>query len=456
MDQTQDFTDYAQQAEALKRRQALLAAMGKQGMEAPIVGNTGLGQALAKIGTAYFSKKGEERSASALQENSRASQSDLAAQLKSYMQQQSGTPATPDQPMGPPTEEGQFSVQPGTPAVAADPKAAVFAAMSSQHPEMKAIGAAGFKEMMPQVKEINGQLVGYSMDKAPKVLGDYRSPQAVNNQLVAPGTMGDFRDKFGNVGPVAQGPTGPIYGQSNTGTGEVKFAPGGTNVSVNTQGEKAAVVAGGQAVPKVLEGARDTVIKMGSQIQSANRILELVKDPQVITGFGAGALGGMAAVAAQLGITGQDAVAKTQALTGELAKQTLANVHLLPGAITEKERPFLEMAAAGKIDWSTDALAHLAGLSLATSHNAIIDARRQYESTVQNFPGAREVSAMYPLPPLAHTLGGRPEDFPNTDGAKVSYTGTFGGGVAKPLPGGAATNAISLDEYLKRMQKGAQ
>lgn len=49
--------------------------------------------------------------------------------------------------------------------------------------------------------------------------------------------MGQWRmhgTSSGNVGLVAQGPHGPIYGQANRGTGEVKFALAGTNVNVNT------------------------------------------------------------------------------------------------------------------------------------------------------------------------------------------------------------------------------
>lgn len=381
-----DYIDYQAEQDALTRRQKLLAAMLQQAQQSQVVGTSnGLGQALAKLGTAYFATKGERELDKKTQESKAASHDDMTRGLEQYMQTYQGGQMAGDG-MGPPTE--------------ADPRRAVFTALASQHPELKAIGAAGFKDMQPQVKEINGQVVrvpGVGSSEQPRVMGDFRSPQAVNNQLVAPGTMGDFRDKFGNVGPVAQGPNGQIFGQANQGTGEVKFAPPGTQINVDTKGEGAAMQAGGKALPEVLQGARDKTTAAIDRAQSADRIMSLAKDPEVMAGFAAQPQMFVASLAAKVGFTGPEGVSKTQSLLAEQAKQTLVASKDLKGSISEKEKPFLEEAAAGRITWTPETIQHLAGLSKAAAMNEIVNANKQVQSASQ-FPGGAEVAKLYPVP----------------------------------------------------------
>ena len=457
-----DYTDYVAEQEAIARRRKLLEAMQVQNLQAPIVGNTGMGQALAKIATAYVQGKKSDSLNQQSQDNSKASQADLANQLKDYLETTQGKKGT-NISEGPPTEEtfntGNNAIL-GVPdqfvgGAPADPKAAVLKAMASQHPEMKAIGASGYKELMPQVKEIDGQLVKYNGmgTEPPKVLGSYRKPVAMADQFwdtngAVPQRIADGREQYGPVGKVADGPAGPVFGQQAQGTGKVNFAPAGTNVNTNMTQENALAKAMGEKLLPVLEGSRKEAMAAQNQIASANRIMELAKDPQVITGFGADQITGLTSFAAKLGLTGPDAPVKTQQLVAEMAKQTLANVHLLPGAITEKERPFLQQAASGQLNWTPDALQRLAELSAATGHNNFIAAHEQYYQASEQSPQAR---SMFPFPKATYKLpdGVVPE---SDNSPRVTVRG--GTPAQTTAPRSAPGKVMTFEEAMRRAQGG--
>jgi hypothetical protein len=329
--------------------------------------------------------------------------------------------------------------------------------MASQHPEMKAIGAAGYKDLMPQTKEIDGQLVRFNSmgNEAPKVLGSYRKPVAMADQFwdtngAVPRPVADGREKFGPVGQVANGPNGPLFGQQAAGTGKVNFAPAGVNVNTNTSmvQEKALEKMMGEKLLPVLEGARKEAISAQNQLSSANRILELVQDPQIITGFAANQVTGLTSLAAKFGVTGPEALAKTQQLIAEMAKQTLANVSQLPGAITEKERPFLAQAAAGEITWDPASIKRLAELSAATAHNSFMAAHDQYFTASEQMPQAR---SFYPFPKATYKL---PDNVvPEHEGSpRVTVRGN-----AVPTPSGSQANSaptLSFEEAMRRARGG--
>lgn len=161
--------------------------------------------------------------------------------------------------------------------------------------------------------------------------------------------------------------------------------------------ESAAAVALGGDVPKVLRESTEGAQKAIQALDSAGRILDTLKDPAVITGAFAEPRLFLAKVGDLLGLEGSADIGKTQGLMSELANQTLAAVRRLPGAITEKERPFLEMAAAGKLDYSPEAIRRLAEIAQVVSHNELLHYVKQYDAAAAQ-PGVGSSAGMYPFP----------------------------------------------------------
>lgn len=161
--------------------------------------------------------------------------------------------------------------------------------------------------------------------------------------------------------------------------------------------EAAAATALGGEVPKVLRETMEGAQKSIQVMDSASRILDTLQDPAVITGAFAEPRLFLAKVGDLLGLAGSKDIGKTQGLMSELANQTLSAVRRLPGAITEKERPFLEMAAAGKLDYSPDALRRLAEIAQVVAHNELMQYVKQYDAAARQ-PGVGESAGMYPFP----------------------------------------------------------
>ena len=126
-------------------------------------------------------------------------------------------------------------------------------------------------------------------------------------------------------------------------------------------------------------------------------------------------------------------------MLGLMAKDTLEASKKLKGAISDKEKPFLEDASAGRISWTPEALQHLAGITIAASHNAMLNAAQQH-SGARSVTGADEISKLYPLPPFSYGMD--PDMFPETQFGRVRYQGAYssqGGvpdrpGVSAPKP----------------------
>ena len=156
-------------------------------------------------------------------------------------------------------------------------------------------------------------------------------------------------------------------------------------------------------MPEVLASAVDTVTKAQNGIQTGQQLMQLASSPEVLAGFASTPATFLASLSTKLGLTGPDAAAQTQALLSTMAGQTLNEVKRLPGAITEKERPFLEMAASGQIQFTPEVIQHLAGLSIAANNNALLDAMKQYSGTLA-VPGAEVGAQMYPMPRIQYSL----------------------------------------------------
>jgi hypothetical protein len=202
------------------------------------------------------------------------------------------------------------------------------------------------------------------------------------------------------------------------------FAPAGISITNDMVGERAVEKAVGAKVPDVVEGARHTIMQAGEALQNASMVAKLAADPEVTTGFGANQALGLKALAAKLGFGGEEGVAKSQALLSGIASQTLAASGELKGAISDKEKPFLEEAKAGRIAYTPAAIQHLAALSAAVNHNRLMAAREQWQGGA-SVKGAENAAQMWPMPPVNHQLPGPESAYTQLPRGRVQYNGSL-------------------------------
>ncbi len=291
--------DFQVQQDSIKRRRELLDALAQQNKlgEGTMVSGHYIAphwsQAIADLGSQYLRmKKGKELD---------QEQSDSIAQnregmgeaIQNYMKTREGY----DQEMQGPTQDG--SAMPSQ-HVAGDPRKALVDAITSGYGPLQQIGMAdmasqGKQTMTP--KDIyalagEGKYTPASVQRAaqagdPSLMQPFGKTHTVNNQLISvgdsdtPKLLGDYRDQFGTVTGVGTNAQGmPIQGQTNKATGEVKFAPQGTTVNVDTaeKGANALSVELNKNVaaqlPVSMEAAKKSQMALGS-FQNAK---ELVKD----------------------------------------------------------------------------------------------------------------------------------------------------------------------------------
>lgn len=150
-----DNADVISQLASLQRRRALLDALTKQNMETQITGNTGLGQALLKVGNSVLQAYGGNK----LGQEETAARQAYGGQLKNeaqkFLDTTEGSPGV-DLPSVGMTNVG---------GVKANPKAAIINAMASQLPEIQAIGKAGFAGLNKHPEQLTAKdllgLAGY-------------------------------------------------------------------------------------------------------------------------------------------------------------------------------------------------------------------------------------------------------------------------------------------------------
>lgn len=409
----------AQQGEIARRRK-LLEASQAQNMGTEIKGSSyGIGQALTKVANAYLLGKQGRDLAGEEGQNREAYTTALQGGLNDYLNTRDGMPS---QEMAGPMPDGQSPLM--SPAVKANPREAVVRAMASQMPELRDIGKAELavlgKKPGQNLKEVNGQLVDVDTGK---VFGDYRT-----------------KDEWERVD--LPGPDGrPLAAQRNKATGKIDILDKGTKVNVNTgNGEKAAEVALGAQVPKVLEKARDDIAAAQEIRSTANNILRLIRDPQTLAGIAAGPGGFLASLGAAAGFTGPEAASQTQQLMSSMAQATLDASKDLKGAISDKDILFLKEAAAGRIQYTPEAIADMSTLAMVGAHNKEMKARQQWKGA-SGVPGAEAGAAMYPLPSYGNFE--LPEDalVQERAGGLLAYGGRKKGapvrtpqGNAKPTP----------------------
>jgi hypothetical protein len=276
-----DIASIVTQQGELARRRKLLEAMQGQNMGTQIQGGgrgNAIGQALAKVATAYMLAQGGEKLAGEEAANRGQYQGALQGELNNYLTSRDGQPA---QELPGPTQDGQSPLM--APAVKGNPREAIVRAMTSQLPEMQAVGRADFaslrreqlgaKDMASLAEKFTPEsIMQYQQTANPAALRLLPQNQVVNNQVVRtdhyggkPTVSGDFRDKFQDPKP---GIGGTLL-QANEGTGEVKQVVGrppvGTTVNVIPPAQKV-------GLEELAKQYAKNVSDMGEQARQAQRL----------------------------------------------------------------------------------------------------------------------------------------------------------------------------------------
>lgn len=415
----------------LARRRKLLEVLGQQSAAAPIVGNTGMGQALAKMLTQVLLDKQDSKLSDEFRAGSDKYGLELGRESGNYIDTMQGKPAKPFEI--PANEMDQESTTGMGGAVAPNPKAAIVAAMTSRMPEMQALGKAGMAGVQKQQlnpldilkldgfdpkSRVTAAMTGQIAGLTPK-----QSEHVINNKLIrsngsdAPAEAGSYGPVYGEVGNVGTDPqTGkPIVGQKELETGKVAFAPTGTTVNVDTKGNNIAL----QELPAVLKDVTGRVTNAYSSLQAAERLFKLSQDPQILAGFGGGVAQGFAGIAARLNLTGPEAASKTQALVTDLASATLEKGEKMKGTFSDADLKFLREAAAGSVEMTPETIQHIAGLAFAANHNIINYGGKQYESA-GSVTGGSDIKKLYPMPDIMYQAP-HPTNFKADDHGNMRY-----------------------------------
>lgn len=206
-----DIASIVTQQGELARRRKLLEAMQGQNMGTQIQGGgrgNAIGQALAKVATAYMLGQQGNRLAQEETANRAQYQQGLQGELDSYMATRDGQ--APQEMPGPMPDGVSPLMSPGT---RGNPREAVIRAMASQYPELQAIGKADFsglrKEQM-STKDWLGFADKYDPESViaaqqagdPRLLKPKNEFKEANGQIFnvtgpKPQTVVDARGRFG-------------------------------------------------------------------------------------------------------------------------------------------------------------------------------------------------------------------------------------------------------------------
>lgn len=348
-----------------------------------------------------------------------------------------------------------------------DQRAAIAKALASSNPQLRALAAAQEKarreaeekDRERQNSRANALLpvLGQNgmVTEAGNIAASGQVPQGLTRPPVVPPRV-DWIDDPNNPGKKIPHQVDTRLTGEQSGT-----LSGGPQVKIennlDNKQEGAAAKAFGAVGPEVLKEVRANAQKAISGLDSSQRLLDILKDPQVITGSFAEPRLLLEKIGNIAGFTGPNAIGQTQGLLSELANSTLEQVKRLPGAITEKERPFLQQAAAGSLDYTPEALQRLAEIAQITNHNALLSLQEQYNGAAAA-PGVGANAGMYPFP-----KGWRFQPNEKTmepQGSGSDYYRLKSGALAPKPPAGSAPKAKPLtdmsDEELQQRLRELQ
>ena len=453
--------DFESELSALKSKQKLAEAMRESAMTGTLRTGGGLGGLI----TALMRPRMLDR----MDQENTAAHADLQSRYKSQLGQEVDNYLTTRQGRG----ENMFNPQeiaaagggagvpqlPERPAQPADPRRAAVGAFASQFPQLQELGKAdlatmgkanltpkdvmGFSGMDPKTKILAATLVSAGVPEAQvlQILKPELKEHVVNGQVVRQGesggygVAGDFRDQFGGVGPVAQGPNGPIFGQANRGTGEVKFAPAGNSVNVNT-----AQKAGDRFAGALAEKRADAISKSFDSAQSAGKSIQALdmSKQQLDAGIKSGSMAqvdlALNKLGETLGLPRDPTNSNTEAYMAAIAQQVAQFVKNFGAGtgISNTDLEFALRSMGGDIGTSTAALqqildmAKVGATNVLISHQRLLDAQkgasgalpediRSFEvpfdipgDNMRYSPGADRMLYNKPKPPKAAAPGTAP------------------------------------------------
>lgn len=273
----------------------------------------------------------------------------------------------------------------------------------------------------------------------------------------------DGRHQYSGVEPVATSPTGtPIMGQKDKNTGEVKFAPPGTQITVDNSPQKAADrfatgIAGARAdaITKSFETAKDLPAQLNA-VKEAQGLLQ----QGIVSGSGADVSLALQKIGQKLGIPGADdpKATNTEAFRASLANTVLEKIKVLRPASDQDVR-YAKEASGADVNLALPSLQRL----LLSHEAAIYNTYLKHEDLLSKASGGQgalpEDLAMFNVDLPIHTdqLQFQPGSKPGEGGAP--HGGQF---VLPPAPKSATAatpgnpsgqGVMSLDDYLNSKRR---
>ena len=406
--------NYQAELASLQSKQKLAEAMRSAAMTGQLRTGGGLGglvTALMRPGQLDRMERENLDAQAALQDRYKT---ELGNELQNYLTTREGRGENMFSPQEIAAAGGAAGVPqlPERPAVAADPRKAAVGAFASQFPQLQELGKTdltamgknaltakdvmGFSGTDPKTKILAAQMLamGYSDAQVMALLRPELKEHVVNGQILRAndgggyGTVADARDRFGTVGPVAYGPNGPIYGQANQGTGEVKFAPAGMSVNVSTQQKAAEKFKVGLAGKRV-----DAIEKSFENAQSAGKSIQALDmaQQQLSAGIKSGSLANLDLslnkLAETLNIGPRDpATTSTQVYMAAIANQVAQFVKNFGSGtgISTTDLEFSLKSMGGDITTSATALQEILNMAKVGATNVLLSHERLLDAQLGN------------------------------------------------------------------------
>ena len=414
--------NYQAELSALQSKQKLAEAMRQATMTGQLRTGGGLGglvTALMRPGQLARMERENLDAQAALQDRYKT---ELGNELQNYLTTREGRGENMFSPQEIAAAGGAAGVPQLSerPAVPGDPRKAAVGAFASQFPQLQELGKTdltamgknaltmkdvmGFSGTDPKTKILAAQMLamGYSDAQVMALLRPELKEHVVNGQILRAndgggyGTVADARDQYGSVGPVAQGPNGPIYGQANRSTGEVKFAPAGVNLNVSTQqkaDEAYRVGLAGSRV-KAIEKSYENAQNAGKSIQALD-----MAQQQLSAGIKSGSLANLDLALGKLGETfgigpRDPATTSTQVYMAAIANQVAQFVKNFGSGtgISTTDLEFSLKSMGGDVTTSAAALqeilnmAKVGATNVLMGHQRLLDAQPPgYEADLRSF-----------------------------------------------------------------------
>lgn len=398
-----DIPELAAESSAIDRRRKIAEAMMAQG-QVPMEVNQMAGgyvvpvsklAGIAKLANAYFGSKAAEAADK--------EQSGLAGKYDSIIQSEvdrisklrDGTPGQAEIPM-PADELGGGPGRPEVPAIApANRQQLIDELVASKVPSFRTAGQAAMVQSLVPKEVENPWAKIDPKDYTPESLKTFaktRDPSALVSVSKPDRKFGteDVHMGGGLWQTFKVAPTGEVDLSSPIGQPFNK-RPTASNVSVsaNASTEKKY---GEQFASKIAESdvsLRDSAIKAPDLADRANRVLSLIRNKKVITGFGADFKLSLGKAMEAAGIRNPDGtIANTETLAQNLAQNTLDHIKAsglgAGNGFSNADREFLEKAVGGKITLEADAIERLAILS----HRAAEQTTKKWNSRVKDIPAS--------------------------------------------------------------------